>query len=66
MSTVSHVETRYYGEPPQRKSVEQCRQHGRDHGAYNWAPQVDPRWTEAQIAAYRAGYAEGKANRDEA
>ena len=35
-----------------------CRTHGKDHKAYHWRQQIDPRWTAEQIAAYREGYAE--------
>lgn len=48
---------RYYsGE----KTMEECRSHGSDHGAYGWSPQIDPRWTAEQKAAYVEGFESGK------
>lgn len=53
---IKHVNRRYYSEPPEAKSLGQCRSHGGDHAAYGWAPEVDPRWTAKQIEAYWEGY----------
>lgn len=50
------VETRYYQTPPEDKSVEQCRSHGRDHAYAHWCTQIDPGWTDEQVDAYRQGY----------
>lgn len=47
---------RYYHDPPEKKSLEQCESHGNDHAVYCWSPQVDPRWSEAQKQAYWKGY----------
>ena len=55
---VSLHEVRYYAVPPHEKTLETCRTHGKDHKAYHWRQQIDPRWTAEQIAAYREGYAE--------
>ena len=55
---IKHHQTRYYKQAPEDKSPEQCRSHGRDHRAYRWPPQLDPRWTDAQIDAYWKGYNE--------
>ena len=53
---VSLHEVRYYAVPPHEKTLETCRTHGKDHKAYHWRQQIDPRWTAEQIAAYREGY----------
>ena len=55
--TISHLETRYYQEAPEKKTLEQCASHGRDHAAYKWCQQLDPGWTEEQQQAYREAYA---------
>lgn len=47
---------RFYVEPPEKKTVDQCESHGRDHAAYRWTPQVDPRWSDEQKTAYSRGY----------
>ena len=47
---------RYYNTPPNQKTPEQCRSHGADHKAYQWSPQIDPRWSEDQKMAYAGGY----------
>lgn len=47
---------RYYHVPPEQKSVELCRQHGRSHAAYGWSKQIDPRWSQDQFLAYLDGY----------
>ncbi len=49
--------TRYYQEAPSQKSIEQCEDHGRDHRAYGWSKQIDPRWAVEQTEAYLKGYA---------
>ena len=56
---MSHVNIRYYAVPPCQKSIEQCRDHGKDHRAYGWNRQIDPRWNDEQKEAYQQGY-EGK------
>jgi hypothetical protein len=48
--------TCYYQEPPESKSIEACESHGRDHAAYGWMRQIDPRWSEEQRQAYVRGY----------
>ena len=53
---VSLHEVRYYAVPPHEKTLETCRTHGKDHKAYHWRQQIDPRWSAEQIEAYRAGY----------
>lgn len=53
---VCHVWRRYYQQPPQDKSVRQCWSHGVDHVTYGWGVQIDPRWSDEQIAAYNAGF----------
>jgi hypothetical protein len=57
--TITHAETRYYQTPPEEKTVQQCASHGDDHAAYGWSKQLDPRWSEEQVAAYREAYAKG-------
>ena len=47
---------RYYNIPPEEKSIQDCFNHGADHKAYKWAPQVDPRWNEEQKTSYWKGY----------
>ena len=47
---------RYYTVRPEQKSIEQCASHGSDHKAYGWSPQIDPRWSEEQKAAYIEAY----------
>lgn len=56
MITIPHINTRYYYVRPENKSVETCRSHGADHGAYGWNSQLDPRWSEEQKMAYIEGY----------
>lgn len=53
---IPHHQIRYYNEPPQNKTVAQCKSHGDDHRAYGWTKQIDPRWSAEQIAAYNKGY----------
>lgn len=53
----STVWTRFYAET--NKTIAQCASHGADHRAYQWSPQIDPRWTAEQKAAYITAY-EGK------
>jgi hypothetical protein len=50
-------EIRYYQVPPEEKSVSQCASHGADHAAFGWCQQLDPRWNDEQIDAYRRAYA---------
>ena len=50
-------EIRYYQQPPNEKTLEACYCHGADHIAYHWSQQIDPRWSEEQVAAYKRGYA---------
>lgn len=52
-----NTEDRYYQQKPEDKTLEACEKHGRDHKAYRWGPQLDPRWTDEQKAAYQRGYA---------
>lgn len=47
---------RYYTVPPEQKTIAQCASHGGDHKAYGWSPQIDPRWSEEQKAAYVEAY----------
>ena len=47
---------RHYNVPPEGKTIEACRSHGADHRAYGWGPQVDPRWSDEQKAAYWKGF----------
>lgn len=47
---------RYYHAGPTEKTVDQCRSHGADHAAYQWAPQIDPRWSDEQKSAYIEAY----------
>lgn len=47
---------RYYHAPPQDKTLEDCLNHGKDHRAYGWCPQYDPRWSAEQQEAYWNGY----------
>lgn len=56
---IHHAFTRYYNEKPENKPVSHCRQHGLEHGVYRWSKQIDPRWSDEQIAAYREGYEKG-------
>lgn len=51
-----HGWTCYYQQSPTEKTLQMCKQHGLDHGAYGWCPLVDPRWTDEQKAAYVEGY----------
>lgn len=50
------AEDRYYGTPPEHKTLEQCAQHGRDHSAYSHSRQTDPGWSDEQLKAYHEGY----------
>ena len=52
----SWIWRRYYQVPPDKKTIEDCRSHGNDHAAYKWSPQIDPRWSDEQKAAYIEGY----------
>jgi len=56
----SFIWTRYYHVPPEDKTVEDCGTHGADHVAYRWSPQIDPRWSAEQKAAYIQAYERGK------
>lgn len=47
---------RFYVDPPEDKTEAMCRAHGADHREFKWAPQFDPRWSEAQQEAYWQGY----------
>ncbi len=47
---------RFYMLNPREKSLQVCRSHGADHCAYEWGPQIDPRWNPKQIEAYISGY----------
>ena len=47
---------RYYNGGPDTKSLDDCRRHGRDHKAYRWTAQIDPRWSDEQKIAYIDGY----------
>lgn len=51
---------KYYQVPPDKKTTEDCRSHGNDHAAYGWIPQIDPRWSDEQKAAYVEGYEKEK------
>ena len=57
---IKYHERRFYQEPPEKKTPHQCESHGADHAAYGWLPQLDPRWSDEQIVAYRRGYDETK------
>lgn len=48
---------RYYQE--EKKTLQDCFNHGKDHGAYKWSWLIDPRWNKKQIEAYKRGYEEG-------
>ena len=47
---------RCYQEAPEKKTLQDCRNHGSDHKAYRFYGGVDPRWSEEQKAAYWEGY----------
>ena len=47
---------RYYNDPPESKSLEDCANHGYAHKGYNWDAQIDPRWTDEQKDAYIKAY----------
>lgn len=40
-------------------TLEDCRQHGRDHRGYGWSRRPWGHWTEEQKKAYEEGYYEG-------
>jgi len=45
---------RLYANHP--KTQAEIRWHGLDHRAYNWNPQVDPRWTDDEVKVYAEAY----------
>ena len=47
---------RCYQVPPEKKTLQDCRNHGGDHKAYNFYPGVDPNWSDEQKAEYWKGY----------
>lgn len=59
MKPLNPFETRFYNVPPNKKTVQQCREHGIDHRGYGWSKQIDPRWNEEQRAAYEDAYDNG-------
>lgn len=54
MTTIHHAHRRYYQETD--KTVEQCASHGDFHGSVGWGWQIDPRWNDAQVAAYVSAF----------
>lgn len=55
------MNTRYYETPPEQKSLDDCYNHGFDHGGYGWGMQPDPRWSEYQKDAYLRGWQDARA-----
>ena len=49
-------EQRFYSDPPERKTLEDCAGHGYDHKGYGWSKQIDPRWSKEQTEAYLNAY----------
>ncbi len=47
--------TRRYQTPPADLSLRNCWTFGASHMAYEWSPQLDPRWSPEQVAAYVDG-----------
>ena len=52
--------SRLYQVPAEKKTVEDCANHGLDHRAYGWYGGVDPRWSEEQLVAYERAYHYGE------